>query len=45
MELSVRLARWEMKSMPSELMAPHVLITMMMRRILGPRSPYWLRRE
>ena len=45
MVLSVRLARWEMKSMPSELMAPHVLIAMMMRRILGPMSPYWLRRE
>ena len=27
MELSVRLARWEMKSMPSGLMAPHVLIS------------------
>jgi hypothetical protein len=45
MELSVRLVRWEMKSMPSELMAPHVLIAMMTRRIFGPMSPYWLRRE
>ena len=26
-------------------LAPHVLIAMMMRRILGPMSPYWLRRE
>ena len=40
MELSVRLARWDMKSMPSELRAPHVLIAMMTRRMLGPRSPY-----
>ena len=30
--MSVRLARSEMKSMPSELMAPHVLIAMMTRR-------------
>ena len=33
MELSVRLARSEMNSMPSELMAPHVLIARMMRRM------------
>ena len=45
MELSVRLARSEMNSMPSELMAPHVLIAMMTRRMLGPMSPYWWRRE
>ena len=45
MELSVRLARWDMKSRPSELMAPHVLIAMMTRRMLGLMSPYWLRRE
>ena len=39
MELSVRLARWDnMKSMPSELRAPHVLIAMMTRRMLGPMS-------
>ena len=41
MELSVRLARSEMNSMPSELMAPHVLIAMMTRRMLGPMSSYW----
>ena len=34
MVLSVRLARSEMNSMPSGLMAPHVLIAMMMRRML-----------
>ena len=45
MALSVRLARSEMKSMPSELMAPHVLIAMMTRRMLGAMSPYWWRRE
>ena len=40
MEFSVRLARCEMKSMPSLLMAPHVLIAMMTRRMLGVMSPY-----
>ena len=35
MELSLRLASCEMKSMPSLLMAPHVLIAMMTRRMLG----------
>ena len=45
MELSVRLASWEMKSMPSVLMAPQVLMARMTRRLLGPMSPYSLRRE
>ena len=40
MELSVRLARCEIKSIPSLLMAPHVLIAMMTRRMLGAMSPY-----
>ena len=35
MELSLRLASCEMKSMPSLLMAPQVLIAMMTRRMLG----------
>ena len=43
--MSVRLARWEMKSIPSELIAPHELIATMTKRMLGPMSPYWLRRE
>ena len=43
--MSVRLASWEMKSMPSVLMAPQVLIARMTRRMLGLMSPYWLRRE
>ena len=38
--LGVRLARCEMKSIPSLLMAPHVLIAMMTRRMLGAMSPY-----
>ena len=45
MELSLRLASCEMKSMPSLLMAPHVLIAMMTRRMLGAMSLYWWRRE
>ena len=40
MELSLRLASCEMKSMPSLLMAPHVLIAMMTRRMLGAMSLY-----
>ena len=40
MELSLRFASCEMKSMPSLLMAPHVLIAMMTRRMLGAMSPY-----
>ena len=43
--MSVRLARLAMKAMPSGLMAPHVLIAMMTKRIWGPMSWYWLRRE
>ena len=34
------LASCEMKSMPSLLMAPHVLIAMMTRRMLGAMSRY-----
>ena len=40
MELSLRLASCEIKSMPSLLMAPHVLIAMMTRRMLGAMSLY-----
>ena len=40
MELSLRLASCEMKSMPSLLMAPQVLIAMMTRRMLGAMSLY-----
>ena len=36
MELSLRLASCEMKSMPSLLMAPHVLIAMMTRLLFTP---------
>lgn len=45
MELSVRLARLAMKAMPSGFMAPHVLIAMMTKRILGPMTWYWWRRD
>ncbi len=45
MELSVRLARWEMKSMPSELMVPHELMAIITKRMLGLMSWYWWRRE
>ena len=45
MELSVRLARWEMKSMPSEVMVPHELIAIITKRMLGLMSWYWWRRE
>ena len=38
MELSLRLASCEMKSMPSLLMAPHVLIAMMTRRMFRHHS-------
>lgn len=43
--MSVRLARLVMKASPSGLMAPHELMAMITKRMLGPRSWYWVRRE